>query len=346
MQSQDKRRISYYAALAILFGAVELFIPKVLPFFRLGFANIPILLALDFSFPCFVLLALLKAIGNSYISGNIFSFFVLISIAQSLTSAISMWILNKTKLFSNYGLSIVGASVSAITQLLVASLYIGKSVLSFLPMMLIISLASSILVAFFSYKLESLKEPPALNFDEGSKADTTIVLCLVISALASILIDSIPLALLALLIALMLQKAAKRKIMLMPHITIALFMILFGLFTPEGRVIAYLGKFKITEGALSQSMMKAIRLSLTIAISQSYCMYLEPGNNILGDTLKYATSLFASFKKESGSIEERIMKTLSLKEIEFSSKNKKAPKKSFVLSTIALLVLSTVSIIL
>ena len=346
MQSQDKKRISYYAALSILFGAIELFIPKVLPFFRLGFANIPILLALDFSFPSFILLALLKALGNSYISGNIFSFFVLISIAQSLASASSMWLLNKTKLFSNYGLSIVGASVSAITQLLVASLYIGNSVLSFLPMMLLVSLVSSIAVAFFSYKLEALREPPELNWNESNKTDKAVVLCLLVSALAAISIDSIPLSLIALAIAFMLQKAAKRKIMVMPHFTIALFMVAFSLLTPEGRIIAKLGEFKITEGALAIGAIKAIRLSLTIAISQAYCMYIAPGDNVLGDTLKYATSLFASFKKEKGNVEERILKTLSLEKIEASSMNKKAPKKSFAISTAALLALSILSILL
>ena len=84
MDSQDKDRVAYYAAIAIFFSTLELFIPKVLPFFRLGIANIPILLSLNLPFSSFMVLVVLKGIGNSYISGNLFSVSVFSVVATTL----------------------------------------------------------------------------------------------------------------------------------------------------------------------------------------------------------------------------------------------------------------------
>ena len=44
MQSRDK--IAYLGALSLLMSLAELFVPRPLPFFRLGLANIPLLLGL------------------------------------------------------------------------------------------------------------------------------------------------------------------------------------------------------------------------------------------------------------------------------------------------------------
>ena len=89
MLSRD--RISSLAALSLLFSAAEMFIPRFLPFFRLGLSNIPMLMALDMNWASYLVLALMKGIGTSYVSGNLFSVFAAISIAQSLAAAIVVW---------------------------------------------------------------------------------------------------------------------------------------------------------------------------------------------------------------------------------------------------------------
>lgn len=340
MQNPDKKRIAYYAALSILFGSVELFIPKILPFFKLGLSNIPVLIALDMPFGPFMALAVIKALGNSYISGNIFSYFVIVSLAQSIASALIMWVLNKTNLFSRYGLSLSGAFVSSVVQLGLASIYVGGSVMSFLPVMLFISLAASIIVAYFSFRLDSLENPPVLQEAEGKNIDVLTITLLLASSLSSILIKDAAILFAVFVIALFTQKLAGRKIRIVPHITLMIFMVFFSLLTREGRVLFEIGKMKITEGALLSGIAKGLRLSTTIALSQAYSSYLRPGRNILGDTLRYFTMMFSSFKKGEGNIEERILRALSLKDYKDSAINeKKAPHVLFISSSIAIVIL-------
>lgn len=346
MLSQDKKKIAYYAGLSILFGSVELFIPKLLPFFRLGLANIPLLLALGFDFKSFMLLALLKAIGNSYISGNLFSFFVIVSISQSLASAAVMYGANKTRLFSRYGISLLGALASSFVQISVASLYVGNSVFAFLPVMLIISLLSSMLVAFLSYKLNKL-EPATLaetKKEEESSLSAILIAEILLSALAIVLIDKPLLSLIAFIAALVTQKAVGRRIMLLPHLGLLAAMLLCSLLTPEGKIIAELGGLKITEGALQSGAIKALRLSGTIAISQAYSSYLRPANNLLGESLRYFTLLFSAFKKTEGNLGQRVTRTLELKTIEEpESERKKTPNALFSASTLSLLSLAIIN---
>ena len=109
MRSQD--RIAYLAALSLLMSAAELLVPRILPFFRLGLANIPLLLALGMAPGHFALLLLLKAIGNAYISGTLFSVFAIISIAQTFASGIMMYALSRLfgRRISIYSVSAMGA---------------------------------------------------------------------------------------------------------------------------------------------------------------------------------------------------------------------------------------------
>ena len=69
----------------------ELFVPRPLPFFRLGLANIPLLLGLTMDAGPYMALLLVKAIGNSYVSGTIFSPFALMSLAQTFASGMAMY---------------------------------------------------------------------------------------------------------------------------------------------------------------------------------------------------------------------------------------------------------------
>ena len=340
MRYQDKQRIAYYAALSILFGSIELFIPKLLPFFRLGLSNIPMFLALDMPLHSFLLLATLKALGNSYISGNIFSFFVLISLSQSLISALLMWLLKRTGLFSNYGLSISGAGASAVTQLAVSSLYIGNSVFSFLPLMLASSLATSIAVAFFSYRVEALRIPPEIKGEEDVKTGSAIVLSLIVSLIAVMAVNHLASLIALALLSFLLQIKSGRKLKIIPHLTIAAFMVFSALLSPEGRVLGTIGSFMITEGALLDGIAKAIRLSSTVALSQAYSPMLRPGKNLLGDTLKYSTSLFSAFEKQEGTIENRVLATLSLKSLEAKEPKKREARPFYVVFSVLFLAIA------
>ena len=108
MQSRNKASLAYLCALTLLFSYAEMILPRVVPFFRLGLANTVILLALDINFGSFVILSILKATAASLIGGTLFSPFFLISLVQSLVSALVMRFLHKfisKKAISLYGIS-------------------------------------------------------------------------------------------------------------------------------------------------------------------------------------------------------------------------------------------------
>ncbi len=149
MKAPTKKRICYLASLSLLLSALELFIPKPLPFFRLGLANIPIMLSLGMPLKEFLLLVTLKAIASQYISGTLFSLFFFISLIQAFASALAMRAISKIAKdhISLYGISLLGAEVSAAVQLALSSLYIGNAVWNYAPLMFIISSAASFITA-------------------------------------------------------------------------------------------------------------------------------------------------------------------------------------------------------
>jgi len=90
---------------------------------RLGIANLPILLAVDIlPFPWYILLAIVKVIGMSLISGTLFSFVALFSLMGTLTAALVMWGAHKLggKYISQIGVSVLGAISSNLVQMVIA----------------------------------------------------------------------------------------------------------------------------------------------------------------------------------------------------------------------------------
>ena len=156
MPSRNKASLAYLCALTLLFSYAEMILPRVVPFFRLGLANVVILLALDINLGSFIILSILKATAASLIGGTLFSPFFFISLVQSCVSALIMRFMYKfisKKVISLYGISVVGSSVSAAIQIILASLYIGKGTFALLGPMLIFNTVSGIVTAFFSEKL-------------------------------------------------------------------------------------------------------------------------------------------------------------------------------------------------
>ena len=123
-------------------------LPKPLPFMRLGIANLPILLAVDLlPFPWFLTLAVVKVIGMSVISGSLFSFVALFSLAGTLTAALVMWTARKLggKLISQIGVSILGAMTSNAVQVFIARYVVfGQAAWLIAPIFLVMGLTTGI----------------------------------------------------------------------------------------------------------------------------------------------------------------------------------------------------------
>lgn len=180
-----------YADLTALLGAfcfflstIEYMLPKPLPFLRLGIANLPILLAVDLlPLPWFMVLALVKVIGMSLVSGSLFSFVALFSFAGTMMAAVVMRAAKRLgkSAISAVGVSVLGATASNAVQVLLATfLVFGEAARLvapvFLGMGLVTGLALGVFVEGFSrvsawMAIASGKPDPRLgNSDGGSDA--------------------------------------------------------------------------------------------------------------------------------------------------------------------------------
>jgi heptaprenyl diphosphate synthase len=141
-------------AFCFFLSALEYMIPKPLPFMRLGIANLPILLAVDLlPMRWFLVLALVKVVGMSVISGSLFPYIALFSLAGTMIAALAMWIARKTggRYISAVGVSVVGAIASNAVQILIARVVVfGKAALLIAPLFIGMGLITGALLGLFA----------------------------------------------------------------------------------------------------------------------------------------------------------------------------------------------------
>lgn len=329
---QNKNELAYLCALTLLFSYAELILPRILPFFRLGLANTVILIALDLNFTSYLLLSILKATAASLTGGTLFSPFFMISLLQSLASALVMRLLYKViskKLISLYGISVAGSAVSAFIQILFTSLYIGAGTFALLGPMLIFNTISGILTAFFceksgikesynyieenSAKLKTGYSDFVANEKSARKGLQIFFAAILITASVSVFfIKNLILLAFVFTISLLAQKLAKRKIFLIPHISMWLFIFISAVFLPNGKVLCKIWNFSITEAALLMGLQKALTLSTVSALSQC-AVCLKPGRKtLLGLSLDYYKIMSNRFRNAQGSLVARITSALRL----------------------------------
>jgi len=120
-QLSGKKNLALLGACCLFLSAVEYMIPKPLPFLRLGLANLPLMLALDiFPFRTFLVLVCIKIFGQAIITGTLFSYVFLFSIAGTFFSALLMYSLRRVfgrERITFIGIGTAGAAVSSSTQI-------------------------------------------------------------------------------------------------------------------------------------------------------------------------------------------------------------------------------------
>lgn len=319
MQFQNKNKIAYLGALTLLFSYAEMLLPRFTPFFRIGLGNIAILLAFDLNPLSFMLLTLIKAFASSLMAGTLFSPFFLISLGQSFFSGMMMYLLArlnrkcKNILFSLYGISILGSAVSALIQIFLSILYLGKGTYSLLGPMLLFSLFSGIITAFFSLILHIPEQAPNLIRKESveKKQPVLLLALLILSASAAIfMIKNLIILSLALILALILQLISGRKIYIFPHISLWIFVVISTLFIPNGEVLIKIGTFSITKGSLIIGITKALKLSIVSALSQCAASLKPRGDRPLALVLAYFTALSNLFRSSQGNFIQKFITTL------------------------------------
>ena len=161
MLAASERRLGDKADVTALLGAfcfflsaIEYMVPKPLPFMRLGIANLPILLAADLlPLPWFLVLALVKVVGMSVISGSLFSYIALFSLAGTLVAALVMWAARRAggRLISAVGVSVLGAVSSNAVQVLLARVVVfGEAARLIAPAFLAMGLVTGTLLGLFA----------------------------------------------------------------------------------------------------------------------------------------------------------------------------------------------------
>ncbi|WP_320127660.1 Gx transporter family protein [uncultured Sphaerochaeta sp.] len=326
--SRIERKIAFVAASTLLCATLEYLIPKPLPFLKLGLANLPLLVCLDyFTFKQFFILLILKSIGQGFVSGTLFSYLILISLAGTLSSGIMMKVLKnlfKDKI-SVIGCSLAGAFASNLSQLEVASLVAyGKAIWVAAPLMLSIGLASSLVLGILAYiyqekgTIPSLLKQDTLELSlplmEEREHNGTVALASLACIVSILFVDNLIILVLITVLMYLLQHFAHRRILMVPPVMLVISMLILSLFEPNGKVLLSVGSVAVTQGALNIAMIKALRLICLLSASQ--CISAS-NPNLQGRTtayipltLGYFNLLSSSFKAGTGSLTERVDQAL------------------------------------
>ncbi|MDR0322994.1 MAG: Gx transporter family protein [Treponema sp.] len=152
--SYSSKITAILGACCLFLSAVEYMIPKPLPFWRIGLAMLPLMLALDsFSLRAFLVLTGIKIFGQSLITGTLFSYVFLFSLAGTFFSAMLMYALRRIfgkERITFVGIGAAGAMVSNMAQLALARLFIFQDSVRYIaPLFLASGLVTGVVLGFF-----------------------------------------------------------------------------------------------------------------------------------------------------------------------------------------------------
>lgn len=146
--------VAFLGALCLFFSTIEYLFPKPVPFFRLGLANLPVLLSLEILSPALVLLlVLVKVVGQGLVNGTLASYVFLFSAAGSLASGVVMLGAHRLmgRRISLFGVSLFGALASNVVQVALSVLFIfGTSAWIIAPLFLGLGGLSGAVVGLFA----------------------------------------------------------------------------------------------------------------------------------------------------------------------------------------------------
>ncbi|MDR2481924.1 MAG: Gx transporter family protein [Spirochaetaceae bacterium] len=343
IHERTKRIIAVLGAFCLFLSTIEYLVPKPLPFIRIGFANLPLLLALQMPFTAFITLVIVKIFSQSIISGTLFSYVFLFSATGTFTSALIMFCLRKfihPDLMSITGISVLGSLCSNIAQIILARLFIfGAAVIYIAPPLLAIGAVTGFVLGFFCEKFmkESIwykniftksndfvvRTPVKHKVNFVIKKDIIVFFAGFLLSVTILFISS-PLIRMAMFLLFWVFAAFKKKSG-NPFITILFFLsvALFNLIAPYGKIIAICGPFVITEGALLQGISKAAAVEGLVMLSRTVIPenFMLPGyfGNIVGESFRLLRIIIEekkniTMKNFIGGIDSILIKCYSISE--------------------------------
>lgn len=151
--------LAFLGAVSLFFSTIEYIIPKPVPFFRLGLANLPIIVTLPFFRPRHtLLLVLLKVLGQGLVNGTLASYVFFFSLAGSFSSALVMLAAHRLggRSISLLGVSILGAVASNVVQVLLSVFFIfGTTAWIIAPLFLTLGSGSGLAIGIFANRFAS-----------------------------------------------------------------------------------------------------------------------------------------------------------------------------------------------
>ena len=154
MRSDRQEITAFLGALCLFLSAVEYLIPKPLPFFRLGLANLPLLLGLRFLKPADLFLVLiLKVLGQGLINGTLASYVFLFSLSGSVVSVLVMNGVYRIggRYVGLVGVSLSGALASSLIQVVLAvSFVFGNTARVIAPLSIGSGIITGLIIGLFA----------------------------------------------------------------------------------------------------------------------------------------------------------------------------------------------------
>lgn len=151
--------LAFLVAAGILLQLLESFVGvfMIVPGYKIGLANIAGLFALYmYDEKSMAYVSLLRIFLSSLMQGTLFSVSFWLSLSGGLLACLAMIVAYKSKVFSIYGISILGASFHNIGQVIAITwIYQQYFMQLFLPILLALSIVSGILIAVICKKVLS-----------------------------------------------------------------------------------------------------------------------------------------------------------------------------------------------
>lgn len=152
--------LAFLVAVGILLQLLESFVGifMIVPGYKIGLANIAGLFALYmYDEKSLAYVSLLRIILSSLMQGMLFSVSFWLSLSGGILACIAMILAYRSKVFSIYGVSILGASFHNIGQVIAITwIYQQYFMQLFLPILLALSIVSGILIAVVCRKVLDL----------------------------------------------------------------------------------------------------------------------------------------------------------------------------------------------
>lgn len=167
MNQNTKNRImqfAFFTAIATTVYFLESMAVRVLPFpfLRIGLANVIIVyLLIKREFALAFGVNVMKTFIGGFISFSLFSPATILSIGGGIGSLIIMWLFMVSKVrFSVLGISIVGAVMHNVIQIILVRLFViqSDSVISLMPVLMIIGIVTGLLTGIVAEELHQKLE--------------------------------------------------------------------------------------------------------------------------------------------------------------------------------------------